>query len=51
MLVLLILSAIFIVILDVPRLVCQKLWRELGSFMAILVAAYILVYLQLIDIL
>lgn len=42
--ILLLLSMMIIVLLEVPRLVREKLWRELGAFSVILAVAYTLAF-------
>lgn len=43
---LLTLSLVIIVLIDVPRLVHQKLWRELLAFSVILAMGYTLAFLR-----
>ncbi|MCG9968637.1 hypothetical protein L9W92_11310 [Pelotomaculum terephthalicicum JT] len=47
---LLILSLVAIVLFDAPRLVRQKLWRELCAFAIILVIGYTLAFLRVLEI-
>ena len=47
---LLILSMVIIILLEVPRLVREKLWRELGAFSLILVIAYALALMRVMGI-
>jgi len=47
---LLILSMIIIILLEVPRLVREKLWRELGAFSVILVIAYTLAFMRVLGV-
>lgn len=46
--ILLLLSMMIIVLLEVPRLVREKLWRELGAFSVILVTAYTLAFWKIL---
>lgn len=43
---LLLLSLVIIVLIDAPRLVRQKLWRELTAFSVILAMGYALAFLR-----
>ncbi|MFZ5652330.1 MAG: hypothetical protein ACOY4I_15970 [Bacillota bacterium] len=43
---LLMLSLVIIVLIDVPRLVRQKLWRELLAFTVIMAMGYTLAFLR-----
>lgn len=47
---LLISSMVIIILLEGPRLVREKLWRELGVFMAILLVAYTLAFLKILGV-
>lgn len=44
--VLLIFSMVTIILLEVPRLVREKFWRELGTFAVIMIMAYTLAFLE-----
>lgn len=48
--ILLVLSMVCIILLEVPRLIREKLWRELGAFSVILVVAYTLAFMQLMGV-
>lgn len=50
MVLLLIISMIIIILLEVPRLVREKLWRELGAFAVILAIAYTLAFLRVLGV-
>lgn len=47
---LLTLAVIAIALIDAPRLVREKLWRELGVFALVLAAGYILALLRISEI-
>lgn len=48
--ILLVLSMVCIVLLEVPRLVREKLWRELAAFSVILVVGYVLAFMKVMGV-
>ncbi|SFR09786.1 hypothetical protein [Desulfoscipio geothermicus] len=48
--ILLVLSLLIIIMLETPRLVREKMWRELAAFSVILVVAYALAFLKVLGI-
>lgn len=49
MILLVMFSMLAIVLLEVPRLIKNKLWRELGAFFFILTLAYALALAEMLD--
>lgn len=43
-------SMLMIILLEAPRLVRGRLWRELAVFMVILIVAYTLAFLYVFDV-